>query len=192
MVIDMREYAGRIRSQNISILYTGPMWNDGVKSIAELVRTNLSHEELPGSAAKSIFSVFVEQVTNMCMYSSEKEEYICPEKGPVDISMGMLVLGRKDNIYFIQTGNAVNDANAKIIKERIDYLNTLDKKSIRQYYKEQMRSENENPESKGAGLGLTEIAKRATAPIAYTFEPLENGNAYFTMYVEIGQERQGD
>jgi len=67
-------------------------------------------------------------------------------------------------------------------------LNSLDKQELRQFYKEKMRSDNDNPESQGAGLGLIEIARRATAPIGYSFEPISDGLSYFTVYVEITQE----
>lgn len=73
----------------------------------------------------------------------------------------------------------------EILKTRIDYLNTLDKKGLRKFYKERLQAENDNPESKGAGLGLIEVAKRASSKIEYEFEPRGEGMKYFTMYVEI-------
>jgi len=48
-----------------------------------------------------------------------------------------------------------------------------------------MKSENDNPESKGAGLGLTEIARRATSKIEYEFLPYGEDLSYFTMYVTV-------
>ena len=74
------------------------------------------------------------------------------------------------------------------MKERIDYLNSLDKQGLRQFHREMVRNENTNPDSQGAGLGLIEIARRATAPIGYSFEPISDGLSFFTMYVEIIQE----
>jgi len=61
---------------------------------------------------------------------------------------------------------------------------------LRQHNKERMRGENDNPESKGAGLGLIEIARRATAPISYRFDPINDEMSYFSMYVEIAQEEE--
>jgi len=188
MVLDMRKHSGMIKDLNIHIMYSGPMWDDGIKGITGMVKVQLEGEDLPSSAAKSIFSVFVEQVTNMLMYSAEKERFIQPDKEKIEVSTGMLILGEKNKTYFIQTGNAIKNDSAKLIKQRVDHLNTLDKKEIRQYYREKIRSEDDNPESKGAGLGLIEIAKRATAPIVYLIEPINNDLSYFTMYVEISQE----
>jgi len=188
MVLDMSEYTQMINKLNINIIYSGPMWEDGIRGIAEVVKIHLSHDNLPGSAAKSIFSVFVEQVTNMLMYSAEKETFSQPGQDGVDVSMGMLVLVHKNNKFFIQTRNSINNEHIALVKGRIDHLNTLDKKELRQFHKEKVRSENDNPESKGAGLGLIEIARRATAPIKYDFEPLDDKLSAFTMCVEIAQE----
>ena len=192
MAIDMIEYNGMLKKLNISMIYSGPMWQDGIEDLADLLQTRLDIDEISISAARSIFSVFVEQVTNVLMYSVEKERFLQPDKDPIDVSTGTLILGCKGQTYFIQTSNAVKNESAELIKSRIDYLNTLDKKALRQYYRERLGADNDNPESQGAGLGLIEIARRATAPIEYKFEPIDEGISFFTMYVEIGHERKGE
>jgi hypothetical protein len=192
MAIDMTEYNGMIKKLNIIMIYSGPVWQDGIKDIADLVQTRLDIDDISGSVAMSIFSVFVEQVTNVLMYSAEKKQFPQPNKDPIDISAGTLILGCKEQTYFIQTENAVKNESAELIKSRIDHLNTLDKKALRQYHRERLGADNDNPESRGAGLGLIEIARRATAPIEYKFEPISEGISYFTMYVEIGLERKGE
>jgi hypothetical protein len=192
MVLDIIEYNGMIKNLNISLIYSGPMWHDGIKSIADIVQTRLDIDDVPGNAAKSIFSVFVEQVTNVLMYSAEKGRFPQPDKEPIDVSSGTLVLGHKEQTYFVQTGNAIKLENKELIMRRIDHLNSLDKEGLRQFHRECMNAENDNQESMGAGLGLIEIARRATAPIEYKFMPIDDKTMYFTMYVEIGQERKGE
>ena len=191
-MLDMSEYVGVVEKLNIKVIYNGPMWDDGIKGLAEMVKTHLSHDQIQGSASKAIFSVFVEQVTNMLMYSAEKEQYSQPpDYIPVDVSIGTLIMGNKTDkrdTFFVQTKNAVKDESIAFLKERIDYLNTLGKAELRQLHRESVRGENVNPESQGAGLGLIEIARRATAPIGYSFEPIADGSSFFTMYVEITQE----
>jgi len=187
MIFDLREHSNRLKNLNINISYTGPMWEDGVKGIAEMVRTSLSHDELPNKIAKAIFSVFVEQVTNMLMYSTGKEKFGNDDGN--EVPTGAMILGQKEKTYFIMTGNEIKIQNEKLIRERIDHLNTLTNNELRQYQKEKLREGDDNSESKGAGLGLIEIARRATAPIEYKFEPVDNETTFFSMYVEI---RQGE
>jgi len=191
-MLDLREYAGIVDKLNIKVIYSGPMWDDGIKGLAEMVKTHLSHDQVHGNASKAIFSVFVEQVTNMLMHSVEKEQYSQPPDNEViDVPIGTVIMGNKTDkrdTFFVQTKNAVNDKNVKFLSERIDHLNTLDKQGLRQFYKEMIRRDNTNPDSQGAGLGLIEIARRATAPLGYSFEPISDGMSFFTLYVEITQE----
>ena len=185
MVINMPEYMNSLKRQNISISYNGPLWEEGILSMADMLKSQMSQINLPKKASKTVFSVFVEQVTNMLMYSVGREQYgqEADDKAPT----GMLVLGQKGNIFFIQTCNEIHNKNVELVKNRIDYLNSLDKNELRQHNKEKMRGENDNPDSKGAGLGLIEIARRATAPIRYTFDLIDDDLSYFSMYVEIAQ-----
>ena len=186
MTIDMSGYKEIVNQLNISIVYCGPMWDDGIKSIADMVENRLAIDDISSNAAKTVFSVFVEQATNVLMYSAKKT--LIPQEGhePVLVSTGMIILGTKETSYFIQTENAIRTETVDIIKSRIDHLNTLDKDALKKYHKEVLNKDDDNFESKGAGLGLVQIARKATAPIGYKFTPLENGLTSFTMYVEIG------
>jgi len=146
---------------------------------------HLDIDDVPESSARAIFSVFVEQVTNMLMYSAEKEFFPKLDK---PLSIGMLILGHKGNVFFIQTKNMIRNENAKLLTERIDHLNTLDKKELRRFHIEKLHEENDNPESQGAGLGLIEIARRVTKPIGYLVKQIDDQQSSFTMYAEIARE----
>jgi hypothetical protein len=188
MIFDMKAYTEIVRRLEIDIIYSGPLWEDRINGLFEMVKDQLSSDNLQGCATKSIFSVFVEQTTNMLLYSAEKKKHIYHGSELKDVAIGMLVLGHKKDTFFIQTRNAIKRESAEYLKAKIDHLNSLDKQSLRQYHKEKVKSENDNPDSKGAGLGLIEIARRASAPIEYLFETLDDDHTYFTMYVEIKQE----
>lgn len=185
MMFDMLEYYNMLKKNNVNIIYSGPIWADGVEGIGGTLRKRLELDALPLSASQSVFSVFVEQMNNMLMYSAEKQQFSAGDRESMDVSTGVFILGASGKRYFLQSGNVMKTESMESMRERIDYLNTMDKLQLRQYYKQQLKEENKNPESKGAGLGLIEIARRASSPIEYKFTPLENGRAFFAMYVEI-------
>jgi hypothetical protein len=185
MKFNILEYSKLLAKHNISIIYSGPLWAEGINGMAEFLQKRLDMDDMPLSASQAVFSIFVEQMNNMLMYSAEKERHESPETGTSEMSSGIFVLGSQDKSYYIQTGNVIRNDSVGILKERIDFLNTLDKKELRQFYKEQMKTENDNPESRGAGLGLTEIARRATSKIEYEFIPYGEDLSYFTMYVTV-------
>lgn len=186
MLFDMLAYYKMIQELNINIIYSGPIWTDGIEGIGGTLRKRLEFDELPFSASQSVFSVFVEQMNNMLMYSAEKEKFHESDAKQLDVAKGVFVLGVQDKSYFIQSGNVMKKDSMELIKNRIDHLNTLDKTELRKFYKEQIKIEDANPESKGAGLGLIEIARRASSKIEYTFTTLDDGLIFFTMFVTIG------
>jgi len=185
MRLNILEYGKLLAEHNISMIYSGPLWAEGIDGMAEFLQKRLDMDDMPLSASQAVFSVFVEQMNNMLMYSADKEKREHAETKPAETSNGIFVMGSHDKSYYVQTGNVIRNSSVGLLKERIDYLNTLDKKELRQLYKEQMKAENVNPESRGAGLGLTEIARRATSKIEYEFIPYGEGLSYFTMYVTV-------
>jgi len=181
------EYCKMMDEHDIQAVYSGPLWANGVDNMAEMLIKRLELDEIPFHASQAVFSVFIEQVSNMMLYSAQRETKADAQGNPQKVTKGIVVMGARGTEYFIQTGNLVTNRNAEILKTRIDYLNRLDKKQLRAYHKEQLMEENENEESRGAGLGLIIVARRATAPIAYEFKPHDEGHQYFSMYITIEQ-----
>ena len=185
MNLNIPDYVKLLAKHNITVMYSGPVWADGLDGLSNILQQRFDLEDLPLEASQSVFSVFVEQMNNMQMYSAEKETFAKESGEQFEVSKGIFILGVKEKSYFVYTGNVVSNRNAAILKERIDHLNTLEGKELRKYYRECLNTENDNPESRGAGLGLIEIARRASSKIAYDFSEHDSGNKYFTMHVEI-------
>lgn len=186
MTLDMLQYYNMIKDGNINIIYSGPIWTDGLEGLGNTLRKRLEFDEMPLPASQAVFSVFVEQMNNIFHYSAEKHHFGNQEAGNFhDVGSGIFILGCENKEYFIQTGNMMKLSQRPVIQQRIDHLNTLDKAGLRQYYKERIRAENDNPESKGAGLGFIEIARRASSKIDYSFTDIDGENTFFSMRVSI-------
>ena len=193
MNFNVREYSKKLEDSNIYVIYSGPIWANGIDGIAEMMLKRLELDDIPLNLSQRVFSVFVEQINNMMMYSAEKDGKSDKEGNTLEISKGIFILGINEDVYFVKTGNLVTRKNALLLAERIDYLNNLDKTELRKFYKQQLQSDNEN--SSGAGVGLIEIARRASGKIEYELEPLscelscEETNCgkcqYFTMQITI-------
>ena len=191
MSFNIREYSRILEENHIHVIYSGPIWANGIDWLAETILKRFESEDVPLSSSQAVFSIFVEQINNMMMYSADKGPKDGAEGDFKEISRGVFLIGFQDSAYYIQSGNVVTDSSAAILKSRIDHLNTLDKKELRQFYKQRLMSKNDNPESKGAGIGLIEIARRASAPIAYELEPYGEGLQYFTMRLTVAARKEG-
>lgn len=163
-----------LQKNQLHVIYSGPLSSNSVESIAQILKQRMILDNLSLSSSQAIFSVFVEQVNNMLTYSSNHKS-TAPKS--------LLVMGTRGKTYFLQSGNLVNSNNVDIIRDYIDYLNSLDKPELRAYYKETLKKE--NPESKNSQLGFIEIAKRVNSKIQYYFTPAKDNLSFFSMYVEI-------
>jgi hypothetical protein len=174
-----------LADNHISIIYSGPILAEKLDGFAEILESRLGLDDLPLTMSQSVFSVFVEQMNNMIMYSAEKECFSGPDGRNFEVSKGIFIFGVFNKTYFMQSGNVIKNSDVELLKNQIDYLNTLDKNGLRQFYKQQMKAQNSNTGSKGGGLGLIEIARRATSKIDYEFTPHGGDMSYFTLYVTI-------
>jgi hypothetical protein len=188
---NIRTYKKMLEDNNIFVIYSGPIWEGSINGMAEMLIKRLEYEDLPLSASQSVFSIFVEQMTNMLRYSEEK--VICGKAGDEseEISKGTFVLSIQGYCYIAYSVNTVTDKTAENLKQQIDYLNTLDKKALRKFQKKRLIEGHDNLDSKGAGVGLIEIARRATAPLEYEFTPAGEGKQNFSLYIVVEQQEGG-
>ena len=183
-MIDFHMHHELLANASIIMAYNGPLWSHELYGITEKLRHHLSLDTQPTAAATSLFAVFVEQLNNMIMYSAEKMRGIYPDGTTFEASKGSFILSRGNEAYSLQTGNAVTKETAVDLEKRLADLNSLDKKELFASYKKQLKAKRMR-DKKGAGVGLFEIAWRATSKIKYEFSPREDGMMYFCMQIDI-------
>jgi hypothetical protein len=97
---------------------------------------------------------------------------------------GIVVIGRKNEMYYVCSGNLVENHDIHKLVQRIEGLVSLDKNELKKLYKEEMKNE-VLPGSFGAGLGLIDMARKASMPIDYTIEKLDDEFSFFTIKVLV-------
>jgi hypothetical protein len=156
----------------IAMTYGGLFKSELVYEMANLLRGQL--DALPHEKKQSVFAVFIEMVNNVLMHSEEKES---------GFAKGSFFLNEQNGEFCMQTDNSVTNERADFLKNKIAVLNEMEKTELLRVYKEGAKSKNET--GKGAGIGLYEIAWRASSKIEYELSPHKNGMMNFKMYVTI-------
>jgi len=185
MILDFKSYNKIFADPEIILVYNGPLWSGGIYSMAEMFRQYLDLDGQPSKASLAVFAVFIEQLNNMMMHSAERVHISHPDGESSESPKGSFIVGISGDSYHIQAGNAVTLKDSETLKARIDHLNSLSKKEILDDYKERLRAESDQTDSKGAGIGLTEIAWRASSKLEYDFATREDGSLYFNIYVTV-------
>ena len=101
MIVDMYKFYQMFKKNDLDIIYSGPLWSDEMEQIADTLRRRMNGDEMSLSAKQAIFSVFVEQMNNMLMYSKDEED-MSAESKTQKVSKGVFILGAQGKTYFLE------------------------------------------------------------------------------------------
>lgn len=169
-------------AQQILLCFNGPFSQGLIEEIGSALRRYMEAETAESSAARDVFAVYIEITQNIRHY--------CIAHNYDDIqSSATVVIGRDSNgHYMISAGNIIENSDAGALIERIAQLAEMDKTQLKAVYKEQLRRPVEPGATSGAGLGLIDIARKASAPVTCSLHPLESESAnqgFFSLCVVI-------
>jgi len=175
----------QLRTEKIQFCYSGPIAQSSIEGVGETLRRKLEFEEAGNATTLAVFSIFIEQVQNVLNYSAEKLQK--DDQDEKELRVGVIVIGQEESgCYTVSCGNKVFNQDIPRIQRSIDQLQNLSKDELRALYRERRRQERD-PESKGAGLGLIEMARRSAAPLTYAFEQIDATYSFFSIKVVVGR-----
>ncbi|CAA7615471.1 conserved hypothetical protein [Magnetospirillum sp. SS-4] len=177
-----RSFKQDLDQRGIIFSFSGYMSEEILYSLGNALRQKMTIEDADVTTVKKVFSVFVEQAQNIIRYSADR---LAGHVGKsVELSSGMVTIGTEADRFFIVCANVVLAGDVPRLRERLERLRGMDRDAIKAYYKEQLREAPEE-QSRGATIGLIEIARRASEPIEFDFEPIDDDLFFFCMKVSI-------
>jgi hypothetical protein len=93
---------------------------------------------------------------------------------------GILVIGKQEGHYYVSCGNAIQNNKIPDLSEQLTKLQKMSKEELKQYYKEQRRKETPQ-DSKGAGLGFIELARKSEKPFEFSFDSINEQFSFFSI-----------
>ncbi len=174
------DFQQRMQAQGVIFSFVGYLSEGILFSLGESLREKMRLDATDANVAKRVFSIFVEQVQNIIRYSAERLE----PGPPAELSSGMVTVGRDQTHFFVVCGNLVGRTEGRELERRLRELAEMDKASIKTYYREKLR-EPGPLESRGANIGLIEIARRSSRPIEFGFAEASQDRAFFCLKAYI-------
>ncbi len=178
-MINLYDYKQKLQDDGIIFSFSGPMSHEIIEGIGSAIRVKIGEgEDGDKKAALKVFAIFVEQVENVINYSVEKDHE------DSQLSFGIVVIGKKEDHFFISGGNKIETTKVEKLELNLSKLVAMDKDELKIYYKEKRRASKED-DSKGAGIGFIEMARKSTKPIEYSFETIDEKYSFFTIKISI-------
>lgn len=165
---------------NIQICFNGPLTHSIIEELGMAVRRYLENETPGTEKMMDIFSVYIEQTQNVRNYARKKQS----AETPALYNTITLTIGRQGDQYVVVSGNVIDQADVSPLVAKIEQLRTLDAAELKALYKEQRRKPLTN-EASGAGLGLIDMARKTSQPLAYQVQPINDKTAFFTLQAVV-------
>ncbi len=171
------EYHSQITQDNIILSYKGPLTDVLLAEFSRDIRLKLQQES--PKIGKKVFAIFMELAQNVLYYSKEVNHFGNQDK------VGTLVIVQTEDSFKLITGNLVyKDAVTRLV-EKYNTINALDREALREY-KRKLRNDPQGEESKGAGIGLVQVALTAGGPLEVKIKELPGGEfAFYALFVSV-------
>ncbi len=167
-----------MQNQNLIVVYEGDFNQDITNTVLSMIKKNLEAEGENATIKKKIFNIMVECLQNLAKHA-EHEPTLAQRSA-------IFMIGKVNNDYVITTGNTILENNIKELKEKIEFINSLNNAGLKELYKN-VRLNKSLSKKGGAGLGLIDIARKSGNKIRYDFDLTGNNLAFFTFQAIISK-----
>ena len=160
----------KIMEERLMLVYRGVVTRDNSIPLLMVLEKEMEDSDFSFVGRKRVFMFVLESLQNVSRhsYSSRFAE------------MSLVVYSKNEGGYSVATGNVVSNREVIDLKAKLDEINKLDNKEIREVYR-QMLSAAEFSSKGGAGLGLIEMARTTGSKLDYDFVKIDNENTYFIL-----------
>ena len=161
------------------LCFNGPTSRSLIEEVGDALRNYLLTDDAPPSAATDVFAVYIEMTQNIRHYVRRKHF------SDAEAVATVVIARDRDGKYIVSAGNVVETADGLALLKQVEMLAGLDKPQLKAAYRQQLRMPREDDAATGAGLGLIDIARRATGPLAGSLVEQSGGLCLFTLTVTI-------
>lgn len=158
-----KAYRQFVTEQGLLFYYDGYLSQPIITAMGEALRGRLEAEEASSKAARKVFSTFIEMMQNIVHYADPDGQSVVPR--------GNVAVGRLNEAYYIVSGNAIASEHVPRLRAKLEEIRTMSLDEIKAEYRRKLRGDEQDENSKGAGLGFLTVARETSQPIEFLFEP---------------------
>lgn len=167
----------------LTLLFKGAISQNTLIRIGGLLHLSQeeTHEDL---SKKRLFSILVEMTQNILHYSQERA--FLAYSGTV-VGAGSVLVQEMASTFEVECSNLVTTEQKKYLEDRCALINSMNQDRLREYYITQRRK-SADPNSRGAGLGLIEIARKSKYPLVAQFIPAPEQFYYYSISTQLKRD----
>ncbi len=158
----MNEIHNKDTQTNIICSFEGVLNEEIITNLCNEIESKLLSENIKKGLIKNIVNVSIECLQNISKYAVIIEN---PDVNTLNSKFSIALI---DDYFELKAANYIKSCDETIIKEKIDYVNSLDEDKLKEYYMAVLDNATFNTKF-GAGLGIIVMAKKSNNKIQYKF-----------------------
>lgn len=181
--LNLFSYFKEMEEHNIILAFKGNITGDLLTSILEITENKLEKIQEEPKVRRKVFNILVECLQNVYHHMDEIEE--ANGNSLFGTNSVIFMIGKKENNYFILTGNYILNNKMNHLKNKIDKINGLTPEELKSYYHEVLTTSEGLSEKGGAGLGMIDIARKSGNKIDYNFKHVDEKFSFYSLYIKV-------
>jgi hypothetical protein len=169
-----------MNEKNIIMSFMGELTHQVTTSLLKNLKDSMSYANVDLLTQKRLYGIIVECLDNI----SKHWMAIDIQKVMGRSSPPIFMLSKKDNFYYIVTGNHVENTQVNSLIQKIELVNSLDKKGLQDFYRQTLAKESPLDRD-NAGLGIIDIVLKSGNKLEYEFRPVTPQVSFYVVQARI-------
>lgn len=176
--IDLFSLREQFNQRQIMLCFNGPISQNLIEEVGNALKSHMQKDN-EQSLTMDVFGVYIELTQNIRHYGISKGY------NAMDNSATVVIANDDEDHYLVLAGNLVEPEDAQALADKVSQLALMDKAELKAAYKKQLREPRDQDKASGAGLGLLDIARKTSRPLAANITKAENGKVFFSLLAVI-------
>lgn len=173
----VHKFFDTLKDDTISFTYRGSFSNRVLAMATELIKNNMEEEH--SKLRNKLSFLMIESFQNIARYADSGYE-ITESKENSDFFMTRNI----GNTFYVISANLVSNDKVESLRDRLNRVNTLDKKELNLLYREVLTNKQINQKG-GAGLGFIEMVRKTQGKLPFDIIPIDDEHSMFFMQIEL-------
>lgn len=166
---ELHEY---LLQNNIKLLFKGAFDQSNLVKLLSIYEKSTEKSNY----TVKVFNIMMEILQNIVKHSDSINERLKP---------GIFVLCRDDNYHYLIAGNYIKKTQKNIIKNKIDYINSLNEEQLADLYNNILFDFTEKEDAMKTGLGFIDIKRRSGYKIWYDFININQEKTFYLIEIKV-------
>jgi anti-sigma regulatory factor (Ser/Thr protein kinase) len=166
----------KMERENLHLLYKGDFSQKSIVPLLAILQQSLGEGAVSDATARKAGHVLIECIQNVSKHGVA---------GGPEARQGMIAIGQKDGKLFLQCANIINSSERTFLTEKLQFLQILDKEELKAMHKTAIKASLRFENKQKSGLGLIEIARACSEPIAFKFDRWSDDQYLFALHAII-------